>query len=41
MTEYCCYEGNENIVCEETYCDECDLCPDAWFNLDGEDESEE
>lgn len=37
--EYCCYEGNEGIECDETWCDECDLCPDSWFNeTDGEEE---
>lgn len=30
--EYCCYAGNEGIECTETWCDECDLCPDSWFD---------
>lgn len=36
--EYCCYAGNEDIECNETYCDECDLCPDSWFNEVNEEE---
>lgn len=38
FNEYCCYEGNENVICEGTYCDECDCCPDAWFNSEEEED---
>lgn len=36
-TEFCCYAGNEEIICEETYCDECEYCPDRW-GADKEDD---
>lgn len=36
-TEFCCYAGNEEIICEETYCDECEYCPDRW-GADEEDD---
>lgn len=36
--EYCCYAGNEGVECTEIYCDECDFCPDSWFNKEDEEE---
>lgn len=38
-TEYCCYKGNENVICENTYCDECGYCPDAWCYEGNENEN--
>lgn len=41
MIEYCCYADNEGLICEGDYCDECEYCPDAWFNYIDEEEEEE
>lgn len=38
--KYCCYVGNENIECDEIWCDECDFCPDSWFNEDDEEDED-
>lgn len=40
MKQYCCYADNENIICEDDYCDECSLCPDAYWNDDDDDDDE-
>ena len=26
------------VGCDEIYCDECDFCPDSWFNEEDEEE---